>query len=138
MAEEARRDSYEDESSGKSSTTRVLVMLAVLVSLVAVLGMVQIREKQREAVLWPTAPFEAGVPVERVVFHPMEATATVTVDEVAWRALSPADQDAIAKRYAQIGGPQGAKQIRVVGSSGLPLTMGTAASARALPAPPTP
>jgi hypothetical protein len=70
VPEDVRRDSYEDEGSGKKSTTRVLVMLAVLVSLVAVLGMLQVREKHREAVLWPTAPFEAGVSVLGVVFHP--------------------------------------------------------------------
>lgn len=138
MPEDVRRDSFEDESSGKSSTARVLVMLAVLVSLIAVLGMLQIREKQRQAVLWPTAPFEAGVSVLRVVFHPVDASATVTVDEVGWRALSPTDQNAIALRYAQISAPQGAKTIRVVGSSGLPLNATTANTPRALPAPPAP
>jgi hypothetical protein len=113
-------------------------MLAVLVSLVAVFGMVQVREKQREAVLWPLAPFEAGVSVLGVVYHPVEATAVVTVDEVGWRALSPEQQNAITQHYAQISAPQGAKAIRVVGSSGFPLNATTGASARPLPAPPAP
>jgi len=116
----------------------VLVMLAMLVSSMAVLGMVQLREKQREAVLWPTGPFEAGVSVLNVVFHPADATAVVTVDEVGWRALSPENQTAIAQHYAQISAPQGAKDIRVVGSSGLPLNATTGTTVRALPAPPVP
>ena len=138
MPEDVRRESFEEESSGESSTTRVLVMLAVLVSLVAVLGMLQLREKTREAVLWPTAPFEAGVSVLGVVFHPVDASATVTVDEVGWRALPAPDQTAIALHYAQIAAPQGAKTIRVVGSSGLPLNATTGNTTLALPAPPAP
>jgi len=138
VPEDVNRDSYADEGSGEKSTTRVLVMLAVLVSLVAVFGMVQVREKQREAVLWPPGPFEAGVSVLGVVFHPVDATAVVTVDEVGWRTLSPEQQSAIAQHYAQISAPQGAKAIRVVGSSGLPLNTSTGATARALPAPPAP
>ena len=138
MPEDVSRDSYADEGSGEKSTTRVLVMLAVLVSLVAVFGMVQVREKQREAVLWPTAPFEAGVSVLGVVFHPADATAVVTVDEVGWRAISPEQQNAIAKHYAQISAPQGAQSIRIVGSSGLPLNATTGTTVRALPAPPAP
>src|SRR4030095_8074650 len=76
VPEDVRRDSFENEGSGEKSTTRVLVMLAVLVSLVAVLRMVQVREKKNQAVLWPTAPFEAGVAVQRVVFHPVDGSAT--------------------------------------------------------------
>jgi hypothetical protein len=113
-------------------------MLAILVSLVAALGMIQVREKHREAVLWPTGPFDAGVSVLGVVYHPVDATAIVTVDEVGWRALSAENQSAIAQHYAQISAPQGAKSIRVVGSSGLPLNMTTGATARPLPAAPTP
>ena len=138
MPEDVRRDSYEDEGSGTKSTTRVLVMLAILVSLVAVLGMLQVREKQREAVLWPTGPFDAGVSVLSVVYHPVDETAVVTVDEVGWRALSPENQNAIAQHYAQISAPQGAKAIRVVGSSGLPLNATNGTTPMALPAPPIP
>jgi hypothetical protein len=136
--EDVRRDSYDDESSGEKSTTRVLVMLAILVSLVAVLGMLQVREKQQEAILWPTGPFDAGVSVLSVVYHPLDATAVVTVDEVGWRALSPENQNAIAQHYAQIAAPQGAKEIRVVGSSGLPLSATRGAATFALPPPPVP
>lgn len=138
MPEDIGRDSYEDEGSGEKSSTRVLVMLAVLVSLVAVLGMIQVREKQREAVLWPTGPFEAGVSVLGVVFHPADETAIVTVDEVGWRALTPENQNAISQHYAQISAPQGAKNIAVVGSSGLPLNATTGGTVRALAAPPVP
>jgi hypothetical protein len=138
VPEDVRRDSFEDEDSGKKSSTRALVMLAVLVSLIAVLGLVQVREKQREAVLWPTGPFEAGVSVLGVVFHPADATAVVTVDEVGWRALPLENQTAIGQHYAQISAPQGAKTIRIVGSSGLPLTSTSGSNTRMLPAPPTP
>jgi hypothetical protein len=138
VPEDVSRDSYADEGSGEKSTTRVLVMLAILVSLVAVLGMLQVREKQREAILWPTGPFDAGVSVLSVVYHPVDATAVVTVDEVGWRALSPENQSAIAQHYAQISAPQGAKSIRVVGSSGLPLNATTGGTARPLAAAPTP
>jgi hypothetical protein len=138
VPEDVRRDAFEDEGSEGKSTTRVLVMLAVLVSLMAVLGMVQVREKQREAVLWPTGPFEAGVSVLGVVFHPADATAIVTVDEVGWRALPPEDQTAIGQHYAQIAAPQGAKTIRIVGSNRVPLTSTSGSNTRLLPAPPTP
>jgi hypothetical protein len=139
VPEDVRRESYEDEGSGGTSTTRVLVMLAILVSLVAVLGMLQVREKQREAVvLWPTGPFDAGVSVLSVVYHPVDATAVVTVDELGWRALSPENQSAITQRYAQISAPQGAKAIRVVGSSGLPLNATKGDTTLALPPPPVP
>ena len=138
MPEDISRGAYADEGSGERSTTRVLVMLAVLVSLVAVLGMIQVREKRQEAVLWPTGPFEAGVSVLGVEYHPTDATAIVTVDEVGWRTLSAEQQNTIAQHYAQISAPQGAKAIRVVGSSGLPLNATTGTTVRPLPAAPTP
>jgi Flp pilus assembly protein CpaB len=138
LPEEARRGSFEDESSGESSTTRVLVMLAVLVSLVAVLGMLQVEEKQREPVIWPASQFEAGVPVQRVLFHPADATATVTVDEASWFALDAAAQQAIGQRFAQVAAPAGAKQIRVTGSAGTPLATATPSGTRVLPPPAQP
>ena len=138
MPREARRDSVEEESSGESSTTRVLMMLAVLVSLVAVLGMVQVREKQRQPVPWPTAPFEVGVPVRSVVFSPADGVATITVDEAGWLALTPDDRKVIGQRFAQLSQPFGATTIQIAGSAGTPLTMATGNTVRTLPAPPVP
>ena len=142
MPGELRRDSIDEESSGESTTTRVLVMLAILVSLVAVLGMLQVREKRREPVPWPTSYFEAGVAVQAVTFEALDATANVVVDEAGWRQLGLVEQQAIGQRFAQVAAPQGAKKIRITGSGGTPLaivsTTGSTTGTIALPAPPLP
>ena len=117
-------------------------MSAILVSLIAVLGMLQVREKRLEPVPWPSSYFEAGVAVKSVQFEPVDATANVVVDESAWRMLGKAEQAAIGQRFAQVAGPQGAKKIRIVGSAGTPLaivsTTGATTATISLPAPPVP
>jgi hypothetical protein len=113
-------------------------MLAALVSLVAVLGMAQVKEKQRQPVAWPTQPFEVGVPVRSVVFSPSDGVVTITVDEPAWYDLAQADQQAMGHRYKELAQPFGATTVQIAGSSGTPLVLETPTKFIQLPAPPVP
>jgi hypothetical protein len=126
----------EDANPTESSPKRALMGAAVLVSLIAVLGMLRGSEKANAPVLWSPAPFQKGVVVTKVEFRPEEKTATVTIDAAGWRGLAPAQQKAIGQTLAGVAAPHGADEIRITDAFGMPLATGTTASMKIMPPPP--
>jgi hypothetical protein len=132
-------DLRQDEAEGGGrSNVFALAGFAVLVALLAVLGLRLRAARAHETVAWATTPFESSVAVKRVLFDPDDATATITVDPAGWRGLAEADQQALAQRLATVAAPHGAKQIRVASPGGTPLATGNATSVRLMAPPPQP